>query len=131
MAIELRYNMAQSYFFARLRQLITYFDISAKSAKIYSLKVTYYRVKHRLQELALGSIEHFVKWMLLSCHLIISFGIGSIIITVSVPTLIWPYTVLEVVGILVFVYIFFSLNDYGNYIDSATNATEDVEKLQC
>lgn len=69
--------------------------------------------------------------MLLSCHLIISFGIGSIIITVSVPTLIWPYTVLEVVGILVFVYIFFSLNDYGNFIDSATNATEDVEKLQC
>lgn len=131
MAIELRYNMAQSYFFARLRQLITYFDISAKSAKIYGLKVTYYRVKHRLQELALGSIEHFVKWMLLSCHLIISFGIGSIIITVSVPTLIWPYTVLEVVGILVFVYIFFSLNDYGNFIDSATNATEDVEKLQC
>ncbi|UKK48537.1 hypothetical protein L6475_00805 [Prevotella sp. E9-3] len=49
----------------------------------------------------------------------------------GVPTLIWPYTVLEVVGILVFVYIFFSLNDYGYFIDSATNATENVEKLQC
>ena len=105
-----------------------YNDDGAITYKFYH---TYYRVKHRLQELALGSIEHFVKWMLLSCHLILSFGIGSIIITVSVPTLIWPYTVLEVVGILVFVYIFFSLNDYGNFIDSATNATEDVEKLQC
>ena len=91
---------------------------------------TYYRVKHRLLEMSLGSIEHFVHWMLLSCHLIIGFGIGSIVITASLPTLVWPYTVLLSVGILVFVYIFFSLNDFGNFIDSATNATEDVER-QC
>lgn len=93
----------------------------------YMFYHTYYRVKRRLQELSLGTISHFVRWMLMSCHLIIGFGIGSIVITACLPTLVWPYTVLLSVGILVFTYIFFSLNDYGNVIDSATNATEDVE----
>ena len=64
--------------------------------------------------------------MLLSCHLIIVFGIGSIVVTACLPTAVWPYTLLMAIGILVFVYIFFSINDYGYVIDSTTNATEDV-----
>jgi len=93
---------------------------------IYTFYSTYYRVSHSLQQMSLGTVQQFVKWMLLACHLIIGFGVGSIAITVLLPTAIWPYTVLLCLGIAVFVYIFFSLNDYGYVIDSATNATEDV-----
>lgn len=62
------------------------------------------------------------------CHLIILFGIGSIVITVATPTLVWPFTVLTTVGIAVFIYIFYSLTEYGRVIESATCATEDAEK---
>ena len=88
---------------------------------------TYYRVSHSLQALAMGTIGQFVRWMLLSCHLIIGFGIGSIVLTVCLPNSIWPFTVLLCLGILVFVYIFYSINNYGEVIDSATNATEDLK----
>lgn len=92
----------------------------------YTFYRTYYRVRHSLQKLSLGTIGQFVRWMLLSCHLIIGFGIASIAITACLPNNVLSYTVLLSVGILVFVYIFFSINDYGWIIDSATNATEDI-----
>ena len=92
----------------------------------YTFYRTYYRVRKRLQQLSHGTIEQFVRWMLLSCHLIIVFGIGSIVVTACLPNAVWPYTLLMAIGILVFVYIFFSINDYGYVIDSTTNATEDV-----
>ena len=94
----------------------------------YTFYHTYYRVSHQLLKMSLSRVSQFVHWMLLSCHLIIGFGIGSIVITICLPTAVWPYTVLLSVGIIVFVYIFFSINDYGVVIDSATNATEDVEE---
>ncbi len=87
---------------------------------------TYYRVSRRLIAMQLGSVEGFIRWMLLSCHLIIGFGIGSIVFTAIFPVEVWPYTVLLCVGMAVFVYIFYSLVEYGAVIDSATNATEDV-----
>jgi len=86
----------------------------------------YYRVSRKLIEMQLGSIVSFVRWMLLSCYLIILFGIGCIIVTTIYPSVIWPYTVLLCVGMFVFLYIFYSLAEYGVVIDSATNATEDV-----
>lgn len=60
----------------------------------------------------------------ISCHLIILFGIGSIVISALLPTLIWPYTLLLVLSIVVFGYIFYSLEAYGRIIESATSATE-------
>lgn len=87
---------------------------------------TYYRVSRRLVEMQLGTVAGFVRWMLLSCFLIIGFGIGSIMMTALFPTAIWPYTILLSVGMLVYVYIFYSIVQYGRVIDPATNATEDV-----
>lgn len=62
----------------------------------------------------------------ISCHLIVLFGIGSIVVTACTPTLVWPYTVLLSLGILVFTYIFISLNIYGSVVEAGTNATEDI-----
>jgi len=87
---------------------------------------TYYRVSRRLVEMQLGTVAGFVRWMLLSCYLIIGFGLGSIVMTTLFPSAIWPYTILLCIGMFVFIYIFYSLIEYGRVIDSATNATEDV-----
>ena len=65
----------------------------------------------------------------ISGHLIVLFGIGSIVVTAAFPTQITPYTVLLCLGIAVYCYIFYSLSEYGNVIDAATYATEDAEKL--
>jgi len=61
-----------------------------------------------------------------SAHLIILFGIGGIVVTASVPTLLWPFTLLMAAGIAVFMYIFYSLAEYGRVIEAATCATEDA-----
>ena len=87
---------------------------------------TYRRVSHRLIVMKQGSVEGFMRWMLRSCHLIIAFGIGSIVFTSLFPRDVWPYTVLLCVGGMVFVYIYYSISEYGTVIDSATNATEDA-----
>jgi hypothetical protein len=63
---------------------------------------------------------------LLACHLIILFGLGSIVVTALFPIAVWPYTLLLALGILVFAYIFYSLEEYGHIIESATSATEDA-----
>ena len=64
----------------------------------------------------------------IGCHLIVLFGLGSIVITAAFPEDVWPYTVLMLSGIVVFCFIFYSLVEYGNVIDAATNATEDASK---
>ncbi len=87
---------------------------------------TYHRVRKRLVEMQLGTVAGFVRWMLFSCYLIIGFGLGSIIMTALFPSAIWPYAALLYVGMFVFIYIFYSIIEYGRVIDTATNATEDV-----
>ena len=72
----------------------------------------------------LGRYHSFV----ISCHLIVIFGLGSVALTAAFPSAIWPYIVLSLSGIAVFSYIFYSIVEYGNVIDSATSAAEDVEK---
>ena len=62
-------------------------------------------------------------------HLIVLFGIGSIVVTAVFPTQITPYTILLCVGIIVYCYIFYSLTEYGNVIETATWATEDAENI--
>ncbi len=64
----------------------------------------------------------------IACHLIVLFGIGSMIVTAVFPTGLIPYTVLMMLGIMVYCYIFYAITEYGNVIDAATCATEDAEK---
>jgi hypothetical protein len=93
----------------------------------YDFYTAYYRISHRLRGIQ-SSTQHArcFRWMLLSCHLIIAFGIGSIVFTFLLPTAIWPYTVLLCVGGMVFAYIYYSISEYGAVIDYATNVAEDV-----
>ena len=63
----------------------------------------------------------------IGCHLIIIFGLGSMALTAAFPSTVWPFIVLSLSGIAVFSYIFYSIVEYGNVIDSATCATEDAK----
>ncbi len=87
---------------------------------------TYYRISHQLVDMQFGSVAYFVRWMIRSCYLIITFGLGSIIMTALLPTAVWPYTMLLCIGNFIFIYIYYSIVQYGIVIDDATNATEDV-----
>lgn len=64
----------------------------------------------------------------ISAHLIVFFGIGSIVVTAVFPSQITPYTALLCMGIAVYCYIFYALTEYGNVIEAATCATEDAEE---
>ena len=94
----------------------------------YDFYSTYYHLnRHSFPTLGEVGGRAIFRWMLLSCHLIIFFGIGSIVFTYLLPTAIWPYSVLLCVGGLVFIYIYYSISEYGTVIDSATNAVEDAK----
>ena len=94
----------------------------------FDFYTTYFRVSRRLIAMKLGSVEGFMRWMLRSCHLIIAFGLGSIMFTSFFPVDAWPFTVLLIISVLVFVYIYYSINEYGHVIDSATTATKDASE---
>lgn len=106
----------------------------------YMFYRTYYRVRRslmrkpaddnapgwwneQLKRTVLNGHHSFV----IACHLIVLFGIGSIVVTAVFPTQITPYTVLMCMGIAVYCYIFYSLMEYGNVIEAATCAAEDAE----
>ncbi len=72
------------------------------------------------------SFQHSIS---ISCHLIVLFGIGSVIVTACYPNDTWPYTILLLLGIGVFCYIFYALTEYGASIEAGTNATEDVSEM--
>ena len=72
----------------------------------------------------------FQRSIRISCHFIVLFGLGSIAVTAAFPTQYWPYTVLLILGIMVFCFIFYGLSEYGSVIDAGTNATEDISETQ-
>lgn len=87
---------------------------------------TFNRVSFRLVKMSYGNVSGFVRWMQACCDLILLFGIGSVAITAMFPTDFWPYTLLEVLGTLVYAYIVYSLSHYGAVIETASRATENV-----
>lgn len=100
---------------------------------------TYYHVRRSLKQSTAGGqsprwwtdrTKHEVlvrhHSFAISGHLIIVFGICSIVVTALVPTAVWPYTLLLALGASVFGYIFYSLEVYGNIIEAATSATENI-----
>jgi hypothetical protein len=68
----------------------------------------------------------FQRSLRVSCHLIVIFGLGSILVTSAVPTEQWPYIILMTLGIAVFCYIYYGLANYGSVVEAGTNATEDI-----
>ena len=93
---------------------------------VSALAVTFYRTYYRVR------LFNYHHSFLMSCHLIILFGIGCVIMTALVPHAVWPYTVLLILGIMAFCFIFYGLSEYGAVIDASTNATEDAvnEKMR-
>lgn len=116
--------------------LIFFFHASYIAYRFYR---TFYVVRRSILMMPAGGESHrwwtpeakrkvlvHQKAFAIGCHLIILFGIGSIIVTAAFPTDIWPYTLLTATGIAVFCYIFYALTEYGNAIEAGTNATEDA-----
>ena len=102
---------------------------------------TYFQVRRNLNNLPIG--DKAPKWwnlkmrktilshhhsFIIACHLIVSFGLGSIALTAAFPHDIWPVTILTMAGIGVFCFIFYSLSEYGNVIEQASCVTEDAAK---
>lgn len=91
---------------------------------------TYNRVSFRLIKMSYGNVNGFVRWMQVSCDLILLFGIGSVAIVAMFPNDYWPYTALEIVGTMVYAFIVYSLNRYGKVIETASRATENVAAIE-
>ena len=72
----------------------------------------------------------FQRSIRVSCHLIIFFGIGSIVVTAAFPTEQLPYIILMALGIVVFCYIYSGLTNYGTVIEAGTNAMEDINSKE-
>ena len=100
---------------------------------------TYYIVRRNIEDMPAN--ENAPRWwtletkrrvlnrhhsFVLGCHLIVFFGLGSIVVTACFPTEIFPYTILSIAGMIVFCYIFYSLAEYGRVIEAGTCATEDA-----
>ena len=110
---------------------------------VYTFYRTYYKVKRNLIKMpadgnapswwtaeAKQTVLGFHHSFVIACHLIVIFGLGSVAITAAFPHDIWPYILLMLAGIAVFCFIFYSLVEYGNVIDAATNATEDAVEYE-
>jgi hypothetical protein len=102
---------------------------------------TYYRVRRNLKQLKADDTAPYWwtpenKFIVLSshhsfaisCHLIILFGLGGVVVTALFPHDVTPFTILLGLGIMVFVHIFYSLMNYGSVIESGTYATEDTDQ---
>lgn len=66
-----------------------------------------------------NDIDKEVLWLHYSCHLIIAFGIGGMLCTVLFHDSTTPFTILLFVGILVFAYIYKTLDNFSIIVSEA------------
>jgi len=100
-----------------------------------SYVLAFYRHFHRMY-LQLGTYAEYMpndtdrnmRWLFFSCHLIILFGIGSIIITLMFPHSTLPYTLLMAAGIGVFAYIFKVLDNFRSLVFEAEEYLRQSEE---
>ena len=105
----------------------------------YTFYRTYFQVRRNIERMPTGmnaprwwtpetksTVLDFQHSFVIGCHLIVLFGLGSVALTAAFPHDIWPYTILSSTGSLVFIFIFYSLVEYGYIIESGTYATEDA-----
>lgn len=92
---------------------------------------TFHRVSYRLLTMSYGTVRGFVRWMQLSCDLIVFFGIFIVAITLLFPVSIRYITPVEtILGIGLFAYIVRSVARYGSVVEEATRATENVAEFE-
>ena len=105
----------------------------------YTFYNTYYHVRSSITQMptdatapewwtdeARSTVLNAHNSFVIGANLIIVFGLGSVLVTALFPTQIWPYTILLTLGIFVFLYIFYSLTEYGTVIEAGTCLTEDA-----
>lgn len=91
----------------------------------------YYSIRGKLHEVTTDMrIRRHMRFMAVSCNLIIVFGIGGILITSLWQEEEWPYTLLMVASSIVFGYIAASLILYKDVVESVGNAIEDVALMK-
>ena len=98
---------------------------------IYVFYKTFHRVSFRLLMMSYGNVRGFIRWMQISCDIIIFFGIFLVALVLLFPTAIRYFTPIETIGgIGLFAYIVRSVNGYGKVVEEATRATENVAELE-
>lgn len=130
------YNLSLPAYILQLQYFIFFIHAGFIASIFYR---TYFQVRRELMSLPTDTVEqhwwtpetkrtvlHRHHSFIIASNLIVLFGLGSIVVTALLPKAIWPYTLLLVAGIAVFIYIFYSLSEYGTVIESASCATEDV-----
>ena len=90
---------------------------------------SYYRVKQQMQDQSMDVSSQKMGWMQLSIYVLFTIGTGSIVLTACLPAAVWPYPLLLCAGLLVFIYIIFSMNVFGSVIKSGANIPEDVTDI--
>ena len=81
-------------------------------------------------KMSMGNVRDFVRWMQVCTDLIILFGIGSVVVTALFPTQSLPFVFLLFAGVGMFSYMVYSIEHYGNVIDTATTATYHMANIE-
>ena len=91
---------------------------------------TFQRVSFRLLVMSYGNVRSFVRWLQLSCDIIIFFGIFLVAVMLLLPDAVRYITPAETIaGIGLFGYIVHSLSKYGKVVEEASRATENIAEF--
>lgn len=83
---------------------------------VFTFYRTYNRVSLRMIRMTSGNVMQFIRWMQVCCDCIVLFGIGSVAITAIFPNDIIPFLLLLTSGAGMFMYIAYSISNYGKYL---------------
>lgn len=87
---------------------------------------TYHRVKRQMEYITTEEVELFVRWLPVSCYLIIAFGFIGVIISIIFDKNLFVIGLLMDVGIFVFVYLAWSYWKFVNNLKSIAPVLEEI-----
>lgn len=92
---------------------------------------TYYSARESILQLQSDTNQKAIaqahKTFKLSCHLIVLFGIGSVLFTFIFGHSVWPFSFLLCAGAAVFFYIFYSLSEYASIVKVAEQTMQKAK----
>lgn len=87
---------------------------------------TYRRVKRQMEYFTTEEVELFVRWLPVSCYLIIAFGFIGVMVSIIFEKNLFAIGLLMDVGIVVFVYLAWSYWNYVNNLKSTAPVLEEI-----